>query len=74
MARHGDERPANGAPTDAFFCGDIHIENQSFAKLLEENDVPYAVVARRIGVAQDESYYTALEYLGKHPEVLDKPF
>jgi hypothetical protein len=57
-----------------FVCGDVHIESGSFAKLLEQNHVPYKVVERRIGVAQDESYYKVLACLKEHPEVLDKPF
>jgi len=57
-----------------FVCGALHIESHSFTKLLEENAIPYTVVERYIGVAQDEPYYLALEYLKKHPEVLDAPF
>ena len=57
-----------------FVCGDLHIENDSFTKLLEENAVPYAVVERGIGIAEDDQDYVALDYLRKHPEVLNAPF
>jgi hypothetical protein len=57
-----------------FACGDLHIESGSFTTLLEQNEVPYRVVKRRIGVAEDEPYYKALEYLRMHPDILDAPF
>jgi hypothetical protein len=57
-----------------FACGDLHIESGSFTKLLEQNGVPHRVVKRRIGVAEDDPYYRALEYLRTHPEILDAPF
>ena len=57
-----------------FICGDLHIESGSFASLLEEKNVPYKVLERRLGVAEDESYYLALAYLRLHPEILNAPF
>ncbi|MCU1303587.1 MAG: hypothetical protein JWQ87_3871 [Candidatus Sulfotelmatobacter sp.] len=57
-----------------FACGDLHIESGSFTKLLEHEGVPYQIVERRIGVAEDEPYYLALAHLQQHPEVLDAPF
>ena len=57
-----------------FACGDLHIESGSFTKLLEHEGVPYQIVERRIGVAEDEPYYLALAHLRQHPDVLDAPF
>jgi hypothetical protein len=57
-----------------FVCGDLHIESGSFTRLLEHEGVPYQIVERRIGVAEDEPYYLALAHLRRHPEILDAPF
>lgn len=57
-----------------FVCGDLHIESETFANLLDHEGVPYQMVERRIGVADGEPYYLALAHLREHPEILDAPF
>jgi hypothetical protein len=57
-----------------FACGDVHIESGSFTKLLNDHEVPYKIVERRLGVDEDQRYYSALAHLQQHPEVLDAPF
>jgi hypothetical protein len=53
----------------AFVCGNAHIEG--FTDLLTKNGIPSRVVARGIGVNEEDKYRMeiALAYLEKHPEL-----
>lgn len=67
------ERLAGHLDLDGIFvCGDLHVENPSFRRLLEHNNIPCEVLERRIGVTKDdEPDYVALRYLEEHPDVIE---
>jgi hypothetical protein len=53
-----------------FICGDLHIEAESFRKILEAENVPYRIVERGIGATQEDArYHHAIQYLAEHPEL-----
>jgi hypothetical protein len=51
-----------------FVCGDLHIE--SFGNILDAENIPYSVVARGIGLTEEDARFNqAVEYLRVHPEL-----
>jgi hypothetical protein len=61
----------NGCPGSVgiFICGEGHIE--SFARLLDANQVSWKIVARKVGVVprEDAHLQKVMRYLREHPEL-----